>query len=146
MVAIYCPPDFQDEIGHLLSLISERGSSSLTPTRVLRYSYPLLSILLQSLCHATFLLYNIWKVRLYLHSMQPNQPNYMPWLSFTSTTAALKPKLCLIFNDPKKVHISVVLTELHWLQVSAHIKPKSLILCYSVCRLCSHQLELHHNG
>ena len=38
----------------------------------------------------------------------------------------------LVFNQPKREHVTPLLIELHWLPVAAHIKFKSLMLAYRV--------------
>src|SRR4029434_2458243 len=38
----------------------------------------------------------------------------------------------LVFNQPKRAHVTPLLIELHWLPVAARIKLKSLILAYRV--------------
>ena len=38
----------------------------------------------------------------------------------------------LVFNQPKRAHVTPLLTELHWLPVAARIKFKSLMLAYRV--------------
>src|SRR4029434_10409343 len=44
----------------------------------------------------------------------------------------------LVFNQPKRAHVTPLLIELHWLPVAARIKFKSLMLDYSDCWFCSH--------
>ena len=46
----------------------------------------------------------------------------------------------LVFNQPKREHVTPLLIELHWLPVAAHIKFKSLMLAYRVidCWFCAH--------
>src|SRR4029434_7867671 len=39
---------------------------------------------------------------------------------------------CLVFNQPKRAHVTPLLIELHGLPVAAHIKFKSLMLAYRV--------------
>src|SRR4029434_10170286 len=39
---------------------------------------------------------------------------------------------CLVFNKPKRAHVTPLLIELHWLPVAARIKFKSLMLAYRV--------------
>src|SRR4029434_11202972 len=38
----------------------------------------------------------------------------------------------LVFNQPKRAHVTSLLIELHWLPVAARIKFKSLMLAYRV--------------
>ena len=38
----------------------------------------------------------------------------------------------LVFNQPKRAHVTPLLIELHWLSVDARIKLKSLMLAYRV--------------
>src|SRR4029434_9722870 len=38
----------------------------------------------------------------------------------------------LVFNQPKRAHVTLLLIELHWLPVAARIKFKSLMLAYRV--------------
>ena len=38
----------------------------------------------------------------------------------------------LVFNQPKRAHVTPLLIELHWLPVAARIKFKSLMLAYRV--------------
>ena len=38
----------------------------------------------------------------------------------------------LVFNQPKREHVTPLLIELHWLPVAAHIKFKSLMFAYRV--------------
>src|SRR4029434_9296303 len=38
----------------------------------------------------------------------------------------------LVFNQPKRAHVTPLLTDLHWLPVAARIKLNSLMLAYSV--------------
>src|SRR4029434_1304430 len=38
----------------------------------------------------------------------------------------------LVFNQPKREHVTLLLIELPWLPVAAHIKFKSLMLAYRV--------------
>ena len=38
----------------------------------------------------------------------------------------------LVFNQPKRAHVTRLLIELHWLPVAARIKFKSLMLAYRV--------------
>src|SRR4029434_5782268 len=38
----------------------------------------------------------------------------------------------LVFNQPKRAHVTPLLIELHWLSVDARIKFKSLMLAYRV--------------
>src|SRR4029434_10212408 len=52
----------------------------------------------------------------------------------------------LVFNQPKRAHVTPLLIELHWLPVAAHIKFKSLILAYSDCLFCSHLLKCSSKG
>src|SRR4029434_10404852 len=52
----------------------------------------------------------------------------------------------LVFNQPKRAHVTPLLIELHWLPVAARIKFKSFILAYSYCRFCSHLLKCSCKG
>ena len=38
----------------------------------------------------------------------------------------------LVFNQPKRAHVTPLLIELHWLPIAARIKFKSLMLAYRV--------------
>ena len=38
----------------------------------------------------------------------------------------------LVFNQPKRAHVTLLLIDLHWLPVAACIKFKSLMLAYRV--------------
>ena len=47
-------------------------------------------------------------------------------LTYTTVSARL------VFNQPKRAHVTPLLIELHWLPVAARIKFKSLMLAYRV--------------
>lgn len=53
----------------------------------------------------------------------------------------------LVFNQPKKAHVTPLLMELHWRPVSARIKFESLTLCLpSDCCVCSRLLKYCGQG
>ncbi|XP_062292965.1 uncharacterized protein LOC133997409 [Scomber scombrus] len=72
-------------------------------------------------CH--FALFNIRKVRPYLTQYATQ---LLPLQMIQNGTVRL------VFNQPKRAHVTQLLIELHWLPVAARIKFKSLMLAYRV--------------
>ncbi len=48
----------------------------------------------------------------------------------------------LVFNEPKRAHVTPLFISLHWLPVAARIKFKTLMLVYNNHRLSTHLLPL----
>src|SRR4029434_2910924 len=95
-----------------------------------------------------FALYNIRKIRPYLTQYATQLPvqtlvsshlDYCNALLTGLTACVVKPlqmiqnaAVRLVFNQPKRTHVTPLLIELHWLPVAARIKFKSLMLAYRV--------------
>ena len=88
-----------------------------------------------------FALYNIRKIRLYLtqYATQLLVQTLVISLLTGLPTCVVKPLQMiqnamarLVFNQPKRAHVTPLLIELHWLPVAARIKFKSLMLAYRV--------------
>ena len=95
-----------------------------------------------------YTLYNIRKIRPYLtqyatqllvQAMVISRLDYCNALLTGLPACAIKPLQMiqnaaarLVFNQPKRAHVTPLLKELHWLPVSARTKFKSLTLAYRV--------------
>lgn len=95
-----------------------------------------------------YILYNIRKIRPYLtqyatqllvQAMVISRLDYCNALLTGLPACAIKPLQMiqnaaarLVFNQPKRAHVTPLLKELHWLPVSARTKFKSLTLAYRV--------------
>jgi len=95
-----------------------------------------------------FALYNIRKIRRYLaqyatqllvQTLVSSRLDYCNALLTGLQACVVKPlKMIqnaaarLVFNQPKRAHVTPLLIELHWLPVDARIKFKSLMLAYRV--------------
>ncbi|KAG7473975.1 hypothetical protein MATL_G00101630 [Megalops atlanticus] len=87
-----------------------------------------------------FARYNIRKIRPYLTQYATQrlvQAMVIYRLDYCNALLAGLPacvvKLaCLVFDQPKRAHVTPLLIELHWLPVAARIRFKSLMLAYTV--------------
>src|SRR4029434_9503416 len=95
-----------------------------------------------------FALFNIRKIRPYLtqyatqllvQTLVNSRLDYCNALLTGLPACVVKPlqmiqnvAVRLVFNQPKRAHVTPLLIELHWLPVAARIKFKSLMLAYRV--------------
>ncbi len=93
-----------------------------------------------------FALHNIRKIRPFLteyatqllvQALVISRLDYCNALLAGLPTCAIRPLQmiqnaaeCLVFNEPKRAHVTLLLISLHWLPVEARIKFKSLVLAY----------------
>ncbi len=93
-----------------------------------------------------FALHNIRKIRLFrtehatqllVQALVIYRLDYCNDLLVGLPTCAIRPlqmiqntAVCLVFNEPKRAHVTLLLISLHWLQVTARIKFMSLVLTY----------------
>ena len=133
------------------------GSLSLAPSRVARNLGVMIDDQLTFNDHVAsvaracrFALFNIKKIRPYLtqqasqllvQTMVLSRLDYCNALLAGLPACAVKPLQMiqnaaarLIFNQPKRTHVTPLLIELHWLPLAARIKFKSLMLTYKVLR------------
>ncbi|XP_057177924.1 uncharacterized protein LOC130546583 [Triplophysa rosa] len=138
-------------IEHHLTI--QLGSSTITPTKSARNLGVMLNDQLKFTFHIAattrtcrYVLYNIRKIRPFLleHASQLlvqalviSRLDYCNSLLAGLPTNAVKPLQMiqkaaahLVFNQPKRTHVTPLLISLHWLPVAARIKFKSLTLVF----------------
>ncbi|XP_053537777.1 uncharacterized protein LOC128633092 isoform X1 [Ictalurus punctatus] len=129
------------------------GSTTLKPTRTTRNLGVILDDSLTFIDHISttarscrFILYNIKKIRPYLTEQATQQLFQVLVISKLDCYKALRSGLPassikhfqmiqnaaarLVFNQPKKTHVTPLFISLHWLPVAACIKFKALMLMY----------------
>ncbi len=129
------------------------GSSTITPSKKARYLGVVTDDKLNFTDHITktarfcrFALYNIKKIRPFLseHATQLlvqalvlSRLDYCKALLAGLPASSIKPLQLiqnaaarLIFNEPKRTHVTPLFINLHWLPIAAHIKFKALMFAY----------------
>ncbi|XP_038570659.1 uncharacterized protein LOC119899895, partial [Micropterus salmoides] len=130
-------------------------SATITPTKVVRNLGVVIDDQLSFSDHVTtvsqscrFALYNISKIRPYLtqyatqllvQAMVISRIDYCNALLAGLPACAVKPlqmvqnaAALLVFDQPKRTHVTPLFSHLHWLPVASRIKFKSLMLAYRV--------------
>ncbi|XP_051747779.1 uncharacterized protein LOC127511161 [Ctenopharyngodon idella] len=136
---------------HDLSI--QLGSSTITPSRTARNLGVVMDDCLSFTDHITttarscrFALYNIRKIRPFLseHSTQIlvqalvlSRLDYCNALLAGLPACTVKPlqliqnaAVRLVFNEPKRAHVTPLFISLHWLPIAAHIQFKALMFAY----------------
>ncbi|XP_053497706.1 uncharacterized protein LOC128618216 [Ictalurus furcatus] len=138
-------------INHNLTV--QLGSTTLKPTRTAKNLGVILDDSLTFTDHISttarsckFILYNIKKIRPYLteqatqilvQALVISKLDYCNSLLSGLPASSIKPlqitqnaAACLVFNQPKRTHVTPLFISLHWLPVAARIKFKALMLTY----------------
>ncbi len=129
------------------------GSSTITPSKTAKHLGVVIDDTLNFIDHITktarscrFALYNIKKIRPFLseHATQLlvqalvlSRLDYcnallagLPASSIKSLQLIQNAAARLIFNEPKRAHVTSLFINLHWLPIAAHIKFKALMFAY----------------
>ncbi|XP_053506437.1 uncharacterized protein LOC128623388 [Ictalurus furcatus] len=140
-------------INHNLTV--QRSSTTLKPTWTARNLGVILDDSLTFIDHISttarscrFILYNIKKIRPYLteqatqilvQALVISKLDYCNSLLSGLPASSIKPLQMiqnaaahLVFNQPKRTHVTPVFISLHWLPVAARIKFKALMLTYKI--------------
>ncbi len=119
------------------------GSSTITPSKTAKN----LGVVICKICRSCrFALYNIKKIRPFLseHATQLlvqdlvlSRLDYCNALLAGLPASSIKPLQLiqnaaarLIFNEPKRMHVTPLFVNLHWLPIAARIKFKALMFAY----------------